>query len=474
MGTKIIETGNAGLQEEQQNHNFENEGEFHRKMTSRHLFMLSLGGVIGTGLFLSSGYTISQAGPLGAILSYLVGAVVVYLVMLSLGELAVAMPVTGSFHTYATKFISPGTGFTVAWLYWICWTVALGSEFLGAGILMQRWFPSVPAWIFAAVFAGIIFAMNALSVRLFAEAEFYFSSIKVLTIIAFIILGTGAIFGWIPLKGGEAAPFFSNLTGHDAFPSSITALLSVMLAVNYAFSGTELIGIAAGETDNPTEAVPQAIKTTIGRLVIFFVLTIVVLAALLPVEQAGVTQAPFVAVFDKIGVPYAADIMNFVILTAILSAGNSGLYASSRMLWSLANEGMISQKVVKINQHGVPMRALLLSMVGALLSLFASFYAEDTVFLALVSIAGFSVVVVWLSIPLAQIRFRKEWLKEHKEEELSFKTPLNPILPYITIGLLLVSVIGLAWDESQRAGLYFGLPFVALCYFYYYLRHKKF
>ena len=133
-----------------ENHNYENEGQFQRKMTSRHLFMLSLGGVIGTGLFLSSGYTIAQAGPLGAILSYLVGAVVVYLVMLSLGELAVAMPVTGSFHTYATKFISPGTGFTVAWLYWICWTVALGTEFLGAAMLMQRWFPSVPAWIFAA------------------------------------------------------------------------------------------------------------------------------------------------------------------------------------------------------------------------------------------------------------------------------------------------------------------------------------
>ena len=176
------------------NHNYENEGQFQRKMTSRHLFMLSLGGVIGTGLFLSSGYTIAQAGPLGAILSYLVGAVVVYLVMLSLGELAVAMPVTGSFHTYATKFISPGTGFTVAWLYWICWTVALGTEFLGAAMLMQRWFPSVPAWIFAAFFALVILGINALSVRSFAEAESVFSSIKVSAILVFIILGLGAMF----------------------------------------------------------------------------------------------------------------------------------------------------------------------------------------------------------------------------------------------------------------------------------------
>lgn len=457
-----------------ENHNFENEGKFQRKMTSRHLFMLSLGGVIGTGLFLSSGYTIAQAGPLGAVLAYLVGAVVVYLVMLSLGELAVAMPVTGSFHTYATKFISPGTGFTVAWLYWLCWAVALGSEFLGAGLLMGRWFPDVPTWVFASIFAAIIFAINALSVRSFAEAESFFASIKVLAIIVFIILGLGAMLGLVSFEGRKEVLLFYHLTEQGAFPKDISAFLSVFLAVNYAFSGTELIGIAAGETDNPREAVPRAIKTTIGRLVVFFVLTIVVLASLLPVDSAGVSTAPFVDVFDKMGIPFAADIMNFVILTAILSAGNSGLYACSRMLWSLANEGMLSKKVVKINQQGVPMRALLLSMLGAILSLFSSIYAADTVYLALVSVAGFAVVVVWLSIPLAQINFRKIWLKEHGLEELFYRTPLTPWLPYLTILLLVISIIGLAWDESQRAGLYFGLPFVAACYIYHYLRFKKF
>ncbi|MCB4929264.1 amino acid permease [Streptococcus mutans] len=455
-----------------ENHNFENEGQFKRKMTSRHLFMLSLGGVIGTGLFLSSGYTIAQAGPLGAVISYLVGAIVVYLVMLSLGELAVAMPVTGSFHTYATKFISPGTGFTIAWLYWICWTVALGTEFLGAGMLMGRWVPYVPTWVFAALFALLIFGLNALSVRSFAEAESFFSSIKVLAILVFIILGFGAMLGLVSFNGKHEVFLFSHLTAHGALPKGLPALMSVMLAVNYAFSGTELIGIAAGETNNPKEAVPKAIKTTIGRLVIFFVLTIVVLASLLPMKEAGVSSAPFVDVFDKMGIPFAADIMNFVILTAILSAGNSGLYASSRMLWSLANEGMISPRVVKINEHGVPMRALLLSMAGAVLSLFSSIYAADTVYLALVSIAGFAVVVVWLSIPMAQINFRKEWLKSYAQEDLFYKTPFTPILPYITIMLLLISIIGIAWDASQRAGLYFGIPFILLCYLYYYWRHK--
>ncbi len=184
------------------------------------------------------------------------------------------------------------------------------------------------------------------------------------------------MFGLVSFDGHHEAIMFKHLTANGLFPNGGLAIVSVMLAVNYAFSGTELIGIAAGETDNPKEAVPRAIQTTIGRLVIFFVLTIVVLASLLPMKEAGVSSAPFVDVFDKMGIPFAADIMNFVILTAILSAGNSGLYASSRMLWSLANEGMLNKKLVKINKHGVPMTALLISMASfiALLKYLCSGY----------------------------------------------------------------------------------------------------
>ncbi|WP_368656005.1 amino acid permease [Streptococcus equinus] len=177
--------------------------------------------------------------------------------------------------------------------------------------------------------------------------------------------------------------------------------------------------------------------------------------------------------FDKMGIPFAADVMNFVILTAILSAGNSGLYASSRMLWSLANEGMLSKKIVKINEHGVPMRALLLSMLGAVLSLFSSIYAADTVYLALVSIAGFAVVVVWLSIPLAQIKFRKVFLKEHSISELSYKTPFTPVLPYVTIILLLISIVGLLGMLRKEQDFYLEFHLLFLCYLYHYFRYKK-
>lgn len=218
--------------------------DFQRQMQARHIIMLSLGGVIGTGLFLSSGYTIQQAGPFGTILSYLIGALVVYLVMLCLGELAVQMPETGAFHSYAAKYIGPGTGYTVAWLYWLTWTVALGSEFTAAGLLMQRWFPSINVWIWSALFAILVLALNAWTVKFFSESEFWFASIKVFAIVIFIILGAAAMIGFIPIIHSQSPPLFSNFTSAGLFPNGAFAILMTMLAVNFAFSGTELIGIA--------------------------------------------------------------------------------------------------------------------------------------------------------------------------------------------------------------------------------------
>ena len=225
-----------------------------RNMESRHLTMISLGGVIGTGLFLSSGYTIHQAGPLGAILAYLIGSVLVYCVMLSLGELSVAMPYAGSFHLYARRFIGPGTAFTIAILYWLNWAVALASEFTAAGLLMQRWFPHSPAWVWSALFIAVVFTLNILSVRLYGESEFWFASIKVVAIIAFIAIGLLAMFGIIPIRGYTHAPLFSNYYRSGWFPNGIMPVFSTLLTVVFAFSGTEVVGVAAGETKNPDQA----------------------------------------------------------------------------------------------------------------------------------------------------------------------------------------------------------------------------
>lgn len=445
-----------------------------RQMSSRHMFMLSLGGVIGTGLFLSSGYTINQAGPFGTVLAYTVGAVIVYLVMMCLGELSVAMPWTGSFHVYATKFLGPGTGFTVAILYWLTWTVALGSEFTASGIIMQQWFPNTPVWIWSALFIVLIFAINAVSVKIFAETESWLALIKVVAIIAFIVLGALAMFGAVPLRSGEAAPGFSHLFEDGLFPNGFWAVFTVMLTVNYAFSGTELIGIAAGEAKNPEQTVPQAIHSALWRLVIFFIGAIIVMAALIPYKDAGVDASPFVVVFEKIGVPFAADIMNFVVLTAILSAANSGLYASTRMLWSLANEGMIPASIAKTNKSGVPFLAMCICMVGGLFALLSSFIAADTVYLVLVSVAALAVMLVWVSIAASHIVFRKRYLAEgNRLEDLKYRAPGFPYLSWAALITSALSCILIVFDPAQRPALYYTVPFVAACYLAYYLMHGR-
>lgn len=445
-----------------------------RTMKARHLVMLSLGGVIGTGLFFNTGYIISTTGAAGTLVAYLIGALVVWLVMQCLGELSVAMPETGAFHVYASRYLGPATGYTVAWLYWLTWTVALGSSFTAAGFCMQYWFPQVPIWQWCLLFCIIIFGLNIISTRFFAEGEFWFSIIKVITIVIFIVLGAAAIFGMLPMHDGSPAPYFNNITSQGWFPHGTLPILMTMVAVNFAFSGTELIGIAAGETEHPEKVIPIAIRTTIARLVIFFLGTVFVLAAIIPMQQAGVEKSPFVLVFEKIGIPYAADIFNFVILTAIISAANSGLYASGRMLWSLANQNTLPRCFAKVNHRGVPVFALSVSMLGGILALLSSVVAPDTVFVALSAISGFAVVAVWLSICASHYMFRRHHLRQNKPlSALSYRAPWFPVLPIAGFILCLVACLGLAFDPSQRIALWCGLPFVACCYATYYLTSAR-
>nr|WP_240371953.1 amino acid permease [Anoxybacillus rupiensis] len=445
-----------------------------RELKSRHLFMIALGGVIGTGLFLGSGYTIHEAGPGGAIVAYLFGGFVMYLTMLCLGELAVSLPDAGSYQTYATKFISPSAGYVIGWLSWLNWSVTVGLELLTVSILMKRWFPDVPSWIWCVIFAVVLFSINALSSRSFAEVEFWFSSIKVLTIIAFILLGGAAMFGLLEMKGGQAAPLFSNFTDHGGlFPNGLAAILVTMIGVNFSFQGTELVGVAAGESENPEKTVPKAINNTVWRILLFFVLAIFVLAGLFPWEKAGLVESPFVVVFDNIGIPYAADIVNFVIITAVLSVANSGLYATSRVLWSMSRQGMVSPIFSKLSKNGVPINALIASMLIGCLSLLCGIFAEDTVYVWLLSIAGFGAVTVWASIALSNYLSRRAFLKQGGNvADLKYRTPLYPIVPLLAFSLNVVVIISLAFIPDQRLALYCGIPFMVACYIYYHLVAK--
>lgn len=432
------------------------------------MLMISLGGVIGTGLFLSSGYTIHEAGPLGTIIAYMVGAFLVYLIMLCLGELSVAMPYTGAFHVYATKYIGPGTGFTVAILYWLTWTIALGSEFTASGLIMQKWFPNIATWKWSLFFIILIFLLNAISVKWFAKAEFWFSSIKVFTVIIFIILGILAILGVIKYGHQQHAIGLKHIYDHGLFPNGFSGVFTTMLTVNFAFSGTELIGITAGEAKNPSKTIPKAIHATIWRLIIFFIGSIFIISILIPYQKSGVTQSPFVTVFNNMGIPYTSDIMNFVILTAIISAANSGLYASTRMLWSLSNEGSIPKFIAKTNHANVPIIALIFSMIGGILSLFSSIYAASSVYLVLVSISGLAVVFVWMAIALSQYNFRKDFLKKGGNlNKLGYKTPFYPMTPILAFSMSFLSCFLIWFDPNQRIALYYTIPFVIICFSFY-------
>lgn len=448
-----------------------------RSMGSRHLVMIAMGGVIGSGLFLSSGYTISQAGPLGAVIAYAVGALVVYLIMACLGELAVTYPVSGAFHIYASRSINPATGFTTAWLYWLTWAVALGSEFTASGLLMQRWFPDVSVWVWSLVFAAVVFTVNAVSARAFGETEYWFSMVKVAAVVVLIILGGAALVGFHPLADdSQVFPhLFSNFETEDGlFPNGLSGIWVTVLATFYAFSGTELIGVAAGETADPARAIPKAMRTTVIRLTIFFVGAIVVIAAMIPYTEVGLDESPFVTVLAATGVPFAADLMNFVVITALLSAGNSGLYSCGRMLFSLAEQGEAPAILGRVTKRGIPMVALLVSIVGGLASLLSSVIAPETVYLMLVSIAGFAVVAVWMAIAASQLLHRRTFIRAGGDvATLAYRTPFYPVLPIVAIALCLVSLVGVALDPNQVAALYFGIPFVVVCYGAHYVMTRR-
>ena len=449
-----------------------------RAMSTRHLVMLSLGGAIGTGLFLGSGEVIAQTGPVAAIIAYILGGLIAYMVILCLGELAVHMPVAGSFGAYAQKYIGPGTGYMISWVYWLTWTATLGTEFTAAALLMQEWFPHISMWIWTIIFAITIFALNLSSTRIFAESEFWLALVKVVTVVAFIILGLLAIFGLIPFHGAESAPLFHNLTAQGWFPQGLVPIFTTMLIVNFAFSGTELIGVAAGETKDPAVNVPKAINAAIWRLLIFFVGTIVVISALLPFQVAGlggesVSNSPFVTVFNYIGIPYADDIMRFVIITALLSAANSGLYAASRMMWSLSAQRQLPQVFSRLSSSGTPIIALVVTMFGAIPGLLSEHFAPETIFKNLLGIAAFTMVIVWMSICWSQFNFRRAWYKAgHSAKDLKFAAPLYPIVPILGFVFCFITGLSMAADPEMQAGFIGCLLFIAACYLSHYVFYR--
>ena len=340
------------------------------------------------------------------------------------------------------------------------------------GVCLQKWFPQTPIWLWCAIFSILILLLNVLDIKIFSVSEFWMSLVKIVALGIFIILGATAITGILPAHA-TSAPLFKNLVSNGIFPNGFGAVFIVLLSANFAFSGTELIGVAAGETSHPEKNIPKAIKSTLFLLITLFIGTIVVIGALIPGSSKVLTESPFVSILQNIGIPYASDIMNFTIFIAILSGANSGLYAASRMLWSLAEDGTLPKVFSRLSKNGLPIYGLLLTLVGGLLSLFSSIYAESTVYLALVSISGFAVVAVWLSIGISQLRFRKVFLATHDISELSYRTPGYPVVPWLVIIFCIISIVGIYFDPNQRIALYFGIPFTIISALIYQLFYSR-
>lgn len=415
-------------------------------LKKRHLTMLSMGGVIGAGFFVGLSGIINQAGP-GAVITCAICGIIVFLVMRMLGEMAVAKPCTGSFTEYARMALGDWAGFTTGWLYWYFWVIVVGIESVVGATLLSRWIHGVPLWLMSAALLLVMTGVNLLSVSNFGEAEYWFAGIKVAVIIGFIVLGSLFVFGIWP--GSEVD--FSNLTGHGGFlPNGFTPVLVGVVAVIFSMTGAELVTIAAAESAEPAGAIRRATNTVVFRILAFFVVATFLLVTMLPWDSFVVGDSPFISALDLLGLPGAADILNLVVLVAVLSCLNSGLYTASRMLFALSVYNDAPAWMTRTNSRGVPVKGVLACTVAGYFCIAAGYIWPDTIFLFLVNSSGAICLFVYILICVSELRLRRRWERE-SPEILKFRVWLYPGLPIVVTGLILVILVGMGLNEPTRA-----------------------
>lgn len=457
-----------------------------RKLGARHLNMIAIGGSIGTGLFLASGATIANAGPGGALLAYALIGVMIYFLMTSLGELATHNPTSGAFFTYGSRYVEEGFGFALGWNYWYNWAITVAFELVAVQFIMKFWFPEIAGFYWSALFLVIIFAINALTVKGFGEGEFLFSMVKVLAIIAFIIVGIAMI---AKIMMSPTENIMTNWTEGDApFVGGLQAMIGVAMIAGFSFQGTEMVGVAAGESKDPHKTIPLAIKQIFWRILLFYILCIFIIGTLLNYadpnllkasETENIALSPFTLIFEKAGFAFAASVMNAVILTAILSAGNSGLYSSTRMLFDMAREGRAPKIFAKLDTRGVPMNALFATTLIASFCFLTTFIGEQAVFNWLLNMSGMCGFIVWLGIAISHYRFRKGYLAQgYKLEDLAYRAKFFPFAPWFAFILCTIVIIGqnyqavLDGDWLGVLSTYVTIPLFLILWLGYKWKHK--
>lgn len=415
-------------------------------LKNRHLSMIAIGGVIGAGLFVGSGAGIKAAGP-GILLSYALTGLLVVLVMRMLGEMAAASPTSGSFSAYADRALGRWAGFTIGWLYWFFWSVVLAVEATAAASILTGWIPAVPQWAWALLVMIVLTGTNLVSVGSFGEFEFWFAGIKVVAIVIFIVVGALAIFGLPP---GQHAVGTANLLGHGGFlPKGPGAILSGMLLVVFSFMGSEIVTLAASESPNPVAAVRKAVNSVIWRIALFYIGSIAVIVTLLPWDDPEVTKSPYVAVLKSLHIPGVDVVMDVVVLTAVLSCLNSGLYTASRMAFSLGERGDAPKAFATVNKGGVPAVAIWASVAFGFIATIFSYTSKDTIFQFLLNSSGAVALFVWLVICFSQLRMRRT-IEREMPERLTVRMWLYPWLTYATIALIVFVVGYMFYDKDGR------------------------
>ncbi len=423
--------------------------QLHKGLKQRHLTMITMGGAIGAGLFVGSGVVINAVGP-GAFLTYAVAGVLIVMVIRMLAEMATASPSTGSFADYARQALGNWAGFSVGWLYWYFWVIVIGIEAVaGAGIL-QKWLPDVPLWLLSLGLLLLMTATNLYSVRSYGEFEYWFAGIKVAAICVFLVLGTLFVLGLWPDRSMD----FSNLTAHGGFfPNGVGEIFSGIVVVIFSMVGIEVATIAAAECPDPERAIVKATNSVIVRLAIFYIGSTFLLAVILPWNSEKIGTSPFVGVFEMMGIDWAADVMNAIVLTAVLSCLNTGLYTASRMLFVLSGRGDAPARLRNINPRGVPVAAILASTVIGFLCVVAAYVSPETVFLFLLNSSGAIILFVYLLICISQLVMRPKIAPAR----LRIKMWLYPVLTLLTIVALIAVLISMGVRSDTRLQLFLSL-----------------
>ncbi|AYD39453.1 amino acid permease [Clostridium fermenticellae] len=441
-----------------------------RGLKNRHVQLLAIGGAIGTGLFLGSGRSIHLAGP-SILLAYSITGIMLFFVMRALGELLLSNSNYHSFVEFVYDYLGESTAFITGWTYWFCWISLAMADVTASGLYVQYWFPNISRWLPSLVVLVILLIMNLTAVKLFGEMEFWFALIKVIAILALIIGGTFMIIKGFSTNAGASS--FSNLWRHGGwFPNGLNGFILSFQMVVFAFTGIELVGLTAGETENPEHVIPRAINNIPIRIIIFYVGALAVIMAIYPWNSIDPAKSPFVQVFSAIGIAAAASIVNFVVLTSAASACNSGIFSTSRMVFSLAKEDNAPKSMKKLTSNHIPCNATIFSACIILIAVILNYIMPEGVFVLITSISTFCYIFIWAIIVICHIKYRKT--KPELAKNNKFKMPFYPIINYMILAFFAFVIFTLALNNETRVAL-FVTPvwFLILAVIFKILKSKK-